>query len=94
MIISEMSVRLKLMMATNQTAKIEIPVEAATAASLSDMRGLEAVGKLIDRLFRPGADDLLIKLFERTPAEAHEAGLTDAEVDAELAAYNAERRVC
>jgi len=77
----------------NQASKIEIPVEAATAAALSDMRGLEAVGRLIDRLVRPGADDLLIKLFERTSAAAHEAGLTEAEIDAELTAYNAERRV-
>ena len=39
-----------------------------------------------------GADDPLIALFERTAAEAQEAGLTEAEVEAELAAYNAERR--
>ena len=77
----------------NQVSKIEVPVEEATAAALSDARRLEAVGRLIDRLVRPGADDPLIALFERTSAEAHEAGLTEAEIDAELAAYNAERRV-
>ncbi len=72
-----------------QVSKIEIPVEPATAVALSDARRREAVGRLIDRLVRPGADDPLIALFERT---AVEAGLTEAEVDAELAAYNAERR--
>ena len=76
----------------NQTSKIEIPVEEATAAALSDARRREAVGRLVDRLVRPSADDPLIALFERTAAEAQAAGLTEAEVQAELAAYNAERR--
>ncbi len=73
-------------------SKIEIPVEEATAAALSDERRREAVGRLVDRLVRPGVDDPLIALFERTAAEAQEAGLTKAEVEAELASYNAERR--
>ena len=72
--------------------KIEIPVEAATAAALADARRRAAVGRLVDRLVRPGADDPLIALFERTAADAQKAGLTEAEIDAELAAYNAERR--
>lgn len=76
----------------NQTSKIEIPVEATTAAALSDARSREAVGRLVDRLVRPGADDPLIALFERTAAEARDAGLTEADIEAELAAYNAERR--
>jgi hypothetical protein len=74
-------------------AKIEIPVDAATAAALSDARRREAVGRLVDRLVRPGADDPLIALFERMAAEARQAELTEAEIAAELAAYNAERRV-
>ena len=77
----------------NIVSKIEIPVAEATAAALSDARRREAVGRLVDRLVRPGADDPLIALFERTAAEAHEAGLTEAEIEAELAAYNTERRV-
>lgn len=76
----------------SQVSKIEIPVEEATAAALSDARRREAVGRLVDRLVRPGADDPLIALFERTGTEAEETGLTAAEVEAELAAYNAERR--
>jgi hypothetical protein len=35
---------------------------------------------------RPGADDPLAALFERTAAEAQQAGLSQAEVVAELAA--------
>ena len=73
----------------NQTAKIEIPVEAATAAALSDHRRLAAVGRIIDRLVRPGTDDPLVSLLEQTAAEAR---LSEAEIEAELAAYNRERR--
>ena len=76
-----------------QASTVEIPVEEATAAALTDARRREAVGRLIDLLVRPGANDPLIALFERTAAEAWDAGLTEAEVEAELAAYNAERRV-
>ncbi len=75
-----------------KVSKIEIPVAEATAAALSDERRLEAVGRLVDRLVRPGADDPLIALLERTAAEAQAAGLTSEDVEAELAAYNAERR--
>jgi hypothetical protein len=74
------------------TSKIEIPVQQATASALADPRRREAVGRLVDRLVRPGADDLLVALFERTAAEAQRAGMTEGEIEAELAAYNAERR--
>ncbi len=76
----------------NQVSKIEVPVEEATASALSDQRRLQAVGRLVDRLVRPGVDDPLIALFELTAAKADAAGLSDSEIDAELAAYNAERR--
>ena len=74
-------------------SRVEIPVEEATAAALSDPRRREAVGRLVDRIVRPGADDPLIALFELTAAEARAAGLTEADLEAELEAYNAERRV-
>ena len=72
----------------NELSMIEIPVEQATAAALSDAVRREAVGRLVDRLVRPGTDDPLIALFERTAVEARQAGLTQAEVGAELATYN------
>ncbi len=72
----------------SQTPKIAIPVEEATASALSDVRRRQAVGRLVDRLVRPGTDDLLIALFERIAAEARKAGLSEAE----LVAYNAERQ--
>ena len=79
-------------MTMTKASKIEIPVQPETALALSHPRNLEAVGRLVDRLVRSGAHDPLIELFKRTSAEAEAAGLTEADIDAELAAYNAERR--
>ena len=75
-----------------QALKIEVPVEAATAAALTDPRRLAAVGRLIDQLVQPGGSGRLAALLERTAAEARASGLTAEEIEAELAAYNAERR--
>ena len=77
----------------NQMSKMEIPVEQATVTALADGRRLAAVGRLVDRLVRPGADDPLPALFERIAAEAQDAGLSQADIEDELTAYNAERRV-
>ena len=76
----------------NQISKIEIPVSEATAFALSDARRREAVGRLVDRLVQPGIDDPLTALLGRISAEAQECGVTEADIEAELAAYNAERR--
>jgi len=65
---------------------IQIPVEAATAAALTDSRSLEAVGRLVDRRVRPGANDPLLLLFECIAAEAAAAGPTEADIAAELSA--------
>jgi hypothetical protein len=79
--------------AVNELAKVEIPVEPETARALADAHRREAVGRLVDRMVRPtGADDPLAALLEATARRARESGLTDEEIDAELAAYNAERR--
>ena len=75
-----------------RTATIKVPVEQATAAALADKRQLEAIGRIVDRLVRPGVGDPLIALLEQTSREAQAAGLTDAEIDAEMVAYNSERR--
>lgn len=75
-----------------KVSKIEIPIQPDTARALSHPRNLEAVGHLVDRLVRPDADDPLIALFKRTSAEAEAAGLTQDDIDAELAAHKAERR--
>jgi hypothetical protein len=76
----------------NQSFRIEVPVQETTAAALQDARQLRAVGRLVDRLVRPGADDPLAALLELTAAEAASSDLTEADIAAELAAHKAERR--
>ena len=77
----------------NQITSIEIHVETATAQALADPRRREAIGRLVDRMVRPTMEnDPLAAVLETTVRRAQEAGLTDVDIDAELAAYNAERR--
>ena len=72
--------------------QIQIPVLAETAAALSDARRMAAIGRLVDRMVRTGIDDPLTAVLEEAAREAKARGLTEADVEAELAAYNAERR--
>lgn len=72
---------------------VTIPVEPDVAAVLADRRNREAIGRLISRVLRPGTGaDPLAKAIAELKAEVRAAGLTDAEIDAELAAWKAERR--
>jgi hypothetical protein len=76
-----------------KTVDVTIPVEPEVAAALVDTRNREAVGRLISRVLRPRAGPSpLAEAIAELKAEARAAGLTDADIDAELAAYNAERR--
>ena len=77
----------------DKTVDVTIPVEPEVAAALVDPRSREAVGRLISRVLRPRAGPSpLAEAIAELEAEARAAGLTDADIDAELAAYNAERR--
>jgi hypothetical protein len=73
---------------------VPIPVSPEAAAALADERRREQVGKLVSDMLRPSApgDDPVATLIAEVKADARAADLTDVEVDAELAAYNAERR--
>jgi len=76
-----------------KTVDITIPIEADAAATLGDARNREAVGRLISRVLRPHAGPSpLAEAIAELKKEARAAGLSDAEIDAELAAYNAEHR--
>jgi len=77
----------------DNTIDVTIPVEPEAAAALADTRNREAVGRLISRVFssRPGPSPLA-QAIAALKAEVRQAGLTDVEIDAELAAYNAEHR--
>ncbi|HJU20253.1 MAG TPA: hypothetical protein VJ770_27690 [Stellaceae bacterium] len=76
-----------------KTVNVTIPVEPAAAAALADARNREAIGRLVSRVLRPrSGPNPLAQAIAEMKADARAAGLTDAEIDAELAAYNAERR--
>jgi len=75
------------------TVDVNIPVEPDAAAALADPRNREAVGRLVSRILRPhSGPSPLARAIADMKAGAHAAGVTDAEIDAELAAYNSERR--
>jgi hypothetical protein len=77
----------------DSTVEVTIPVEPEVAAALTDARNRAAVGRLISRVLRPrSGPSALAQAIAELKAEARAAGLTDADIDAELAAYNAERR--
>ena len=77
----------------DKTVDVTIPVEPEVAAALVDPRSREAVGRLVSRVLRPRAGPSpLAEAIAELKADARAAGLTDADIDAELAAYNAERR--
>ena len=75
------------------TVDVIIPVEPEAAAALTDARNRAAIGRLVSRVLRPRAGpSALAQAIAELKAEARAAGLTDADIDTELAAYNAERR--
>jgi len=77
----------------SKTVDVTIPVEPETAAALEDERNREAVGRLVSRVLRPGSGPTpLARAIAAMKSEARAADLTDGDIDAELAAYNAERR--
>lgn len=77
------------------TVLVPIPVSRDAADALADEARREKVGKLVSDMLRPGSpsDDPLKALIAELKAEARAGGLTDEDIDAELAAYNAERRL-
>jgi hypothetical protein len=76
----------------NEVVRIGIPVEPETARALGDPRRIQAIGRLVDRMVHPArGDDPLVTVLEATRRAAREAGLTDKDIDDELAAYRAER---
>lgn len=77
----------------DSTVDVTIPVEPEVAAALADERNRAAVGRLVSRVLRPhSGPSALAQAIAELKAEVRAAGLTDADIDAELAAYNAERR--
>jgi hypothetical protein len=78
----------------DEYVKVELEVTREAAEALRDESRRRRAGKLLSNLLRPASerDDPLIALLEEIQRDAAVHGLTPQEVDAELAAYNAERR--
>ena len=76
------------------TVMVEIPVSAETAQILEDAAERARAGRLLDDVLkaRRVTDDPLIRAIREVKAVVQASGLTDEDIDAELAAYNAERR--
>jgi hypothetical protein len=77
------------------TVMVEIPVTPEAAEALGDLERRERIGKLVSSMLRPPSpgDDPLATIFASIKSAARADGLTDEEIEAELAAYNAERRL-
>jgi hypothetical protein len=82
-------------MAMPDTIPVTIPVSPEAAQMLQDAERARRIGQLVSDILRPGsaATDPLAALIAETKAEVRASGLTDADIDAELAAWNAERRL-
>ena len=77
----------------NEVVKIEIPIDAAAAPALQDAVSRARIGQLVSKIaWLYQGKDPLAAVFERTSQAAAKAGLTDSDIDAELAAYKAEHR--
>lgn len=74
---------------------VEIPVTPEAASLLRDAARAERMGRLVSDMLRPVSPetDPLAPLIRELKAEARASGLTEEEIDTELAAYNAERRI-
>ena len=74
---------------------VGIPVSPEAAEMLRDRERARVVGKLVSDILRPPNPgmDPLAALIAEVKADARAGGLTDEEIDAELSAYNAERRL-
>jgi hypothetical protein len=74
------------------TVPVTIDVEPGAAAALEDDVRRARVGRLGSRMLRPASVNRLFELMDAISAEGERRGLTEEILEAELAAYNAERR--
>jgi hypothetical protein len=76
----------------DRTVDVTIPLEPEAAAALADVRNRGGMGRLVSRVLRPrSGPSPLARAIAELKAEARAAGLSDADINAELTTYNAER---
>lgn len=80
-------------MPDTHTVPVTIEVEPEVAAALSDPVTRARLERLVRRTVKPiGGVERLFAVMEELSKEARRRGLTNEILEAELAAYNAERR--
>ena len=76
----------------NDTVDVTLPVEREAAQALATPARREAAGRVLSGLLKGGRlGDLLAEAIADAKREARAAGLTDADIDAELEAWRTER---
>jgi len=77
----------------SSTVDVTIPVDAEAAQALKSPARREAAGRYLSGLLKSGrVRELLEEAIGEAKGEARARGLTDADVDAELKAWRAERK--
>ncbi len=79
-------------MPETDTVDVAIPIDATVAAQLENSSKRALAGRLVSRMLQPASVERLFEVMEAMSAEAARRGLTDEILQAELDAYNAERR--
>ena len=75
------------------TVDVTIPIAAEVASALEAPARREAAGRYLSSLLRGGRlRDILAEAIADAKQQARANGLTDADIDNELAAWRAERR--
>jgi hypothetical protein len=77
----------------DDTIDVTIPVDAEAARALESLARRRAVGRYLSELIKGGrAREVLAEAIAEAKREARASGLTDEDIDAELAAWRAERQ--
>ena len=78
----------------DNTVEVLIPVDSELAEGLNSTANRMAAGELVNQMLRSKREHVaaLKQVIAEIKADARAAGLTDEDIDAELEAYNAERR--
>lgn len=77
----------------DKTVDVTIPIDAKVAGALDSPVRREALGRYLSALLKGGRlRDALAEAIADAKREARAAGLTDEDIDAEIAAWRAERR--
>ena len=76
----------------DNTVEVTIPVDVEAARALKNPARREAAGRYLSALLKDRAREVLAEATIEAKREARDAGLIDAAIDAELEAWQTERK--